>query len=297
MKNIETNTSAKNLFLAYRMVFEYFELFQFAPNIEEIHRFLTIKQTRDEVKSYLTRLLNDGVIKSEVVDGNPIYFLQKSSHLSRVRENRLRYSEDKITKAFDVIRKLSIFPSIVFVGLTGSVSMRNARQNDDIDYFIITKKKTLFTTRMLIMGMLYLLGVRRARGNKKSNNKICVNMLFDGSDILIPKKKQSYFTAHELLHMLPLLNREGEYQKLLNQNNWTNGFFPNIKNTGIQYKHISYNSSKISIFNIFLYGEKFFHFIQKKIIEKHTTGEYITDKQLWFFPRDISKKLPKRFTI
>ena len=121
-------------------------------------------------------------------------------------------------------------------------------------------------------------------------------MLFDGSDILIPKQKQSYFTAHELLHMIPLLSRGGEYQKLLTQNNWASLLFPNAENTRIQYKHINYNDSKKSIYNIFLFGEKLLRFIQKKIIAKHTTGEYITDTQLWFFPRDIAEKLPAKFT-
>ena len=76
---------------------------------------------------------------------------------SRSQLQREKYSESKLQIAKRASKLISKVPTVLFVGITGSLAMMNADKDSDIDLIIITKRNTLWTTRMLVYGILLAL--------------------------------------------------------------------------------------------------------------------------------------------
>ena len=87
--------------------------------------------------------------------------------------------------------------------------MDNADKQDDIDFFIITAKGTMWTTRLCSAFLLSAAGLRRTPNQKQVANKICLNMFMQEGDLSLPASERDLFSAHEVLQMVPLWEREG----------------------------------------------------------------------------------------
>src|SRR3989344_7710141 len=225
------------------------------------------------------------------------------------------------------VKLLSLVPPVKLVGLSGSVAMLNADEDNDIDLFIITAKNRLWTGRFIILILAQLLGLRRRRedntgkdehvagGNPLTDsgvqykNKVCLNLFFDEKNLKIPKFKQTEYVAHEVLQMKPLIQKDDIYLRFIDPNKWVFDIFPNSK-IKFQSSNIESNrkrkvqiNSVILILNlicnldfviwIFNMVESILKNLQLKLITQHQTSEIVTDFQLWFHPDDFEKKLKK----
>lgn len=186
------------------------------------------------------------------------------------------------------IKLLKAIPFILLVGLSGSAAMQSAKKNDDIDLFIITAPNRLWTARFIAIICAKLCGIHRRRKDKHINSKVCLNLFFDAHDGLsIPAHKRTFYVAHELLQMKPLINKHRIYGRFLEANKWVGKFFPNGKSKILNFS-ISNKSGQIDWF------EKWARKLQLHFINKHKTTETVTDTQLWFFPDDFELKIRSR---
>jgi len=213
------------------------------------------------------------------------------------------------------LKILSFFPQIKLIGLSGSLAMMNAGKNDDIDLFIITAKKRLFTGRIIALFLAEVLGLRKKfRKNKKSpkifrfypmkadladlSEKVCLNLFFDESDLAVPEFKRNEYVAHEVLQMKPIINKDSAYEKFLKANSWVFEIFPNAREVvSIKYKVLSIKKKK-SLNTGYLILNTFFNKIEQSLkvfqlhlINHHRTTEIITNTQLWFHPEDFREKM------
>ncbi len=86
-------------------------------------------------------------------------------------------------------RYLSFVPTVQFIGISGGLAMLDAEEQDDIDFFVIVKRKTIFITRIWILGILQMLKLRRTRTDSNPADKICVNFILDEDKLNFSKKK------------------------------------------------------------------------------------------------------------
>ena len=96
---------------------------------------------------------------------NPIrgyYFLPGRASLVKLRQQRAKFSQRKWQIASQVGKKLSRFPTIAAVFVTGALAMNNSPADDDIDLMMVTYPNTLWLTRFLMN--LYLHRIRRYPG-------------------------------------------------------------------------------------------------------------------------------------
>lgn len=259
-------------------VIKYFSFFAYKPTFKEIHTFLQAKIDENELKRELKRLKYTP----------PQYSIKRK--ISKRKLENWRYRT--------YIKLLSLFPQIKLVGLSGSISMMNANEDDDIDLFIITAKNRLFTGRFIALVFAQILGLRRSR-NTHSANKVCLNLFFDESDLRVPKFKQTEFVGHEVLQMKPVIVKDNIYERFLEANLWVFMFFPNarenlefrIQNSEIKNKVVNYkliHNSKLIILNFGWIIESILKNIQLTFINRHRTTEIITNTQLWFHPNDYN---------
>jgi len=277
-------------------VLKYFSFFAYQPTLEEIHTFLPVKIDKNKLKytppQYSIRKIKDQ--KSKIKN-------------SKKKLNSWRFRT--------YIKLISLFPQIKLVGLSGSISMMNAKEDDDIDLFIITAKNRLFTGRLITLILAQLFGLRRNRETRESfnnetmkqlnnvfRNKVCLNLFFDESNLKVPKFKQTEFVGHEVLQMKPIMIKGDIYERFLKANPWVQAIFPN--STWIISKikdQRSKTSSKLKslkfkpVFDICALTFDLFERLAKNFqltsINRHRTTEIITSTQLWFHPDDFEKKI------
>ncbi|QQG44249.1 MAG: hypothetical protein HYW86_05340 [Candidatus Roizmanbacteria bacterium] len=282
-------------------VLEYFARFSYPPSLEELFMFFPLKTTLKILGPRLKKMEKKGTIIVKKIENNNKYTIPPYSIHFNKSIVRTACSSNKLKKISPYVKSLSMFPQIKLVGLSGSLAMNNAKGDDDLDLFIITDKRRLWTGRFIALGLAQVMGIRRPRGVRQAKDKVCLNLFFDEGELRIPKAKQTNFVAHELLQMKPLVAKDGIYKKLLKANSWVFDIFPNSfdivryrKKFQISNFKFQIKKKRISLPGVRQVGdlvEKILGMVQKIYIRRHQTTELITQKQLWFFPEDFEKRL------
>ena len=147
---------------------------------------------------------------------------------SETRLQREKYSQKKLKIAQKAVMLISKVPTVLFVGVTGSLAMMNADKNSDIDLLIITRKNMLWTTRALVYGILLVMGYQlRKPEQENEKDKLCLNMWLDETSLVWDKKDRNIYTAHEIAQIVPLINKNNIYERFLYKNIWIISYWPN----------------------------------------------------------------------
>jgi len=289
-------------------VIKYFAIFGYNPSFNDIYTFFPEKISKKQLKTLIKAkkytlpeypiTSQKSKVKSQnlnsKVKNNNITIEQYNNFLNKQRISKIKLSSFRF-KLY--IKLLSFFPQIKLIGLSGSIAMMNASEDDDIDLFIITAKNRLWTGRFLAVTIAYLMGLKRQKGRHIAPNKVCLNLFFDEADLTVPRFKQTEFVGHEVLQMKPIINKNQTYEKFLNANRWILSFFPNALKDyhrlgltdlhGYPRKSVIQNLWK----SIGWIIELLFKNLQLTLINRHKTSEIITKNQLWFHPVDFGKKI------
>lgn len=217
------------------------------------------------------------------------YCLEDRKKIISKRINLEKYVNKKYVIAKKICSILSVIPTILLVGISGGLAMGNVKKGDDIDLFIIAKNNTLWSTRLAVLLLLGVMGVRRSKDTVDVADKICVNMIVTVDGMGVPLKKQNLFTAHEVAQMKPLFVRTDTYQRFLEANSWAGKFLPNA------LARMKNEESRIKEKTKFMVLE----FLSKKLqlwyMKKHVTSEVVSDTILAFHPKDYTKSVLKKY--
>src|SRR3989344_5441279 len=195
-----------------------------------------VRQTRKYAAYFHSHLDNEGLhhwlISEKIVSKKRLArFPQKLSkrQLHDIQIHQ-KISKLKIEKAKHIARFLSFFPTIILIAVTGSLAVDNARVDDDLDFFIITRADTLWLTRLIAIPLISIFFKRRkpfaipacrqarrhspflpAGRHGAIRDSVCLNLWLDESALAVPESKRSLYTAHEVLQAKPLFDRGGTY--------------------------------------------------------------------------------------
>lgn len=267
----------------------YSDIFSYPLTKEELWRYLSYaKSIRYTEFEQNLQLLQD-IISAQ----KGYYFLTGRDDVVVRREKYFRESKRKLKKAERVAPLLSLLPTVLFIGVSGSVAMRNSNRTDDIDLFIITRKNTLWVTRLLTL--LLLRGKRRGRDTRAAKDAFCVNMFLDERSLPLARKRRNLYTAHEVVRMVPLFEREGTYIKFLKKNMWVKDYLPNsvvikkLSNKVIKANDIELlNYSMTQLLSLLEFLAKH---LQLWYMKGHRTTEDISDTLLAFHPFDYQSRV------
>lgn len=259
----------------------YHEIFDYPLTKDEIHKYLIGKKASTlNVKKELKNLVKKNLIGEQ----QGFYFLNKKLIIVKTRSKRVNYSKHKLQKAYLYSKILKIVPTIRFLAISGALAMENSHKDDDIDFFIITKKDTLWTTRFFANILLW--PFKRDPHGKNVSDRACLNMFLDESALKI--KEQNIYTAHEIAQMKLLWDRGGTYQKLIKANEWVKKYLPNWKVEG----RGPYSNKKLPATNYILQSvEKLLRIFQLSYMRSKITAEKIGDKQLFFHSHELGKTI------
>lgn len=277
----------------------YADIFEYPLKEEEVELWVTGKN--EDSPASQARALRAGIKRANgvIAHKNSFMFLKGRDWFLELRHQREIFSQKKIAIAESIASFLKRTPTIKLIGVSGSVAMVNADEDDDIDLFIITSRNSLWLTRLLATIIVDLLGKRRRPNDTYVADKICLNMFVDEDSLATSKDRQNLYTAHEVCQLKVLYDRDNTHQKFLAANVWVRKFLPN----GIDIKILRYKDTKskekkspnilisqyLSILNWLA------KHLQLLYMKRHRTHEFVTDHCLFFHPKDYTQDILSAF--
>jgi len=278
----------------------YADIFDYPLTVFEIHKWLIGRKANlRQVESALGRLVKSSKLKVQ----NGHYFLSGRESLPLKRLRRERQSKEYLKKAQLIAQFLKIIPTIKLVGISGGLALNNTSKTDDIDLFVITSKKRLWISRLLILSLLSLTGQRRKAiySKRQAAGKLCLNTILE-EDCLEQSNKDIYL-AHEVLQMKALWQRNDISSKYLLDNDWVFKFLPNwISDARLTIKDLrltrkNYKSKIINHKSLFDYVENLAKWWQLKIMQQPKGMERIAEGALYFHPKDYRLTVLQEYNL
>lgn len=225
--------------------------------------------------------------KDTIIQRSGYYYTEGKDGLIFKRLLRKRVSNKKLLIAKKAANYLRFIPSIRMVAITGSLAMENSSPESDIDFLIITKKGSLWLTRILVYGILKLanIGVRKA-ADKHEEDRLCLNMWMDESDLVWPKQQRNLYSAHEIAQIKPLVDKMNTYDIFLQKNKWILDFWPNA--VSISKKSV-FSPIKSKEWSVLKLAESIAFRFQVKYMRGKITREVVSKTRGIFHPQDWSK--------
>jgi hypothetical protein len=208
-----SRTRLNDLERAIYSTIAYRDMFDFAPTLEEIHRFLHwVRCDRADV----ARALGQAPLSSQIATDGAFYALRDRAHLVALRPDRQELLQRVWPLTLRYGRYLANLPHVRMVGITGSVAARNVKADYDIDFMVLTEAGTMWRTRALARVSAVV--------DAKFGGKLCPNFFLSMAAMSLDRR--SLYDAHELAQLVPIYGRD-VYDQLRRANGWTDAFLPN----------------------------------------------------------------------
>lgn len=271
----------------------YSDIFDFPLQQAELWRYLFTQQAMSYV-SFLQALQH--LMPKYVLKVRNFYCLVGRAELIQLRWQRAKFSRQKLKTAQKIAKIIALLPSVLLIGLSGSLAMNNADSQDDIDFFIITKANTLWLSRCLILVMLQILNKRRRRQQNKANNKICLNMLIDETNLSLQESAKDLYSSHEVIQMKPLIIKQDIYRQFLSANNWIMNFLPNtLAAKKLNSSFIHTNSKQSWSSKLLCYCESLARHAQIYYMRQHLGKEKVAAHFIAFHPKNYRGFVLQKF--
>lgn len=269
----------------------YSDVFDYPLTADEVWRGM-IECSNATMKQCHKILTRSKLIKEK--DG--FYFINWRKNIVDIRKVRQKIAPEKLIIAKRTARIISLIPTVRFVGLSGALAVKNADENDDIDFFIATTPGLVWTTRFFVTVLLDLLMVRRHPGDLDVKNKICPNMFISVDYLTIPKRERDLYSAHEVVQLMPLSDKNNIYQKFISDNDWVEKFLPNAcRSIKYQVSSIRYGKIYKILINLFLPLEIFLMNLQLWYMRSRRTREVVSRNAIRFHPRDVHDRVLHKY--
>jgi len=264
----------------------YASIFQYPMTRRELFRWVS---TSKQISQHsLHEALQTLIKKGKVTHITPFFMLPGHKFHIGIHAQRLVYSQEKWKKAHRIARILHFVPTVVYVGVTGSLAMNNANHDDDIDLCIVSAKGTVWITRFLVTLLVEVFAKRRHPMATHVKDAICLNMFLSEQALEISEEERDEYIAHELLQMIPLWERKGIEKKWLLNNQWVKQYYyvAYHERLRLRVRRIKQHKQWESFFR---YLEQPARCLQLHYMKKRRTTEVVTDTIIRFHPKDMRR--------
>ena len=217
-----------NLEKAILRTLAFFDVFDYPLTLVEIHKWLYQPDQSYQLLD-IYRALENGNLKTKVSSYNGFYFLPSRQDIVRTRLNRYTIAEKKFKIALKAAWFLRFVASVRMIAVCNNVGYNNGSKDSDIDFFIIVKQGRLWWSRLAITLMTHFLGIRRH--GVKIVDRVCLSF-YTATDHLnlsdISLKPIDPYLIYWFATLAPIYNRHKTYEEFLKNNNWLQGYLPNL---------------------------------------------------------------------
>jgi hypothetical protein len=191
----------------------YASLFDYPLTLDQLHRSLiSSRLTPDEIVS-----IYDGSARLRTIVGDRDGFFFPAGRFDLVAERRRRESRSRafLARHARLLRWICLLPFTRMIALSGSVAHLNLEEGGDLDLFIVTRGRHVWTVTVAMILLTRLLGVRRV---------VCANFVMSDAHLVL--EQQDLFTANQILHLRPLIGGE-VFEGFVAANPFVKKIYPN----------------------------------------------------------------------
>ena len=193
----------------------YASLFDYPLTLEQLHESLVgIRANTETIASWwrTSELLQAAV---EYRDG--LFFPSGRGDLIATRARREAVSRDLLERDQRILSLVSRMPFVRMVALSGSLAHLNAEGSADLDLFVITAPKRVWSVTLAVLMLSKLSGWRK---------HLCLNYVV--SERAMKIVPEDLFTANQIIHLRPVFG-DTVFERFVKANGFVRTHYPNFE--------------------------------------------------------------------
>ena len=197
----------------------YASLFDYPLTLAQLRQTL-IEST--QTPSQILRTFDESSALQSAIEYRDGFFYPRGQHLL-VGERRHREARSRglLRRYRPLLAVITALPYVRMVALSGSIAHLNLDGSGDLDLFIVTRGRHVWSVTVAVVALAKLLGQRRL---------LCANFVV--SDERLAFDQPDLFTASQIIHLKPLVGQD-VYRQLLDANPFVLRLYPNFHATNV----------------------------------------------------------------
>ena len=160
------------------------------------------------------------LLQATIEHHDGLYFPAGRSDLVATRSRREAVSREQLDHDRRILSLVANMPFVRMVALSGSLAHLNAEGSADLDLFVITAPKRVWSVTVATVVLSKLLGWRR---------RLCMNYVVSERALAI--EPRDLFSANQIIHLRPLMGHK-VFERFVASNGFVREFYPNFELTG-----------------------------------------------------------------
>jgi hypothetical protein len=193
----------------------YASLFDYPLTLEQLHQ--TLLESDQTIQQILATYTSSEMLQTmvEYREG----FLFPRGRRALLSERRLREARSCafLSRHRRLLRLVCALPYVRMVALSGSIAHLNLEGDGDLDLFIVTRGRRVWSVTVAVLILAKLMRQRRT---------VCANFVVADSQLTL--EQQDLFTANQVIHLKPLVGQD-VFRELLAANPFVARFYPNFQ--------------------------------------------------------------------
>lgn len=198
----------------------YFDIFEHPLTREELYRSLWKDESGVSSADFVNTI--DKLAHQKVVGQKwGYYFLPQREAIVETRRRRTLIVERKMKIAQRAIKKMRWIPFIRAVFVCNTLGIQIAREESDVDIFIVTEKGRIWFVRFCALVLFALLGMRAGYG--RTRDKICLSFFAtrDALDMsVLQLGEPDIYLVYWLSSLVPVYDPCHLYDEVQKANQW-----------------------------------------------------------------------------
>jgi hypothetical protein len=192
----------------------YASLFDYPLTLGQLRQ--TLIESTQTPSEVLAAYNGSNALQGAIEFRDGFFFPRGRADLIDERRRRETRSRSFLRRHRAILQLVSALPYVRMVALSGSIAHLNLEGTGDLDLFIVTRGRRVWSTTVATVVLAKLLRRRRI---------VCANFVV--ADTRLVLEQQDLFAASQVIHLKPLIGRD-VFRELLDRNPFVFRFYPNF---------------------------------------------------------------------
>jgi hypothetical protein len=195
----------------------YASLFEYPLTLAQLRQ--TLIESLQTPTEILRTYAGSATLQASVEHRDGFFFPRGRYELVHERRRREARSRRFLGRHRLLLALIAAMPYVRMVALSGSIAHLNLDGGGDLDLFIVTRGRRVWSVTVAVLVLAKLLRQRRL---------LCANFVV--SDERLALEQQDLFTASQIIHLKPLSGQD-VYRRLVAANPFVTSYYPNFHAT------------------------------------------------------------------
>jgi hypothetical protein len=193
----------------------YASLFDYPLTLQQVHQ--TLLESEQTTQEILAIYASSKMLQAIVEYREGFFFPRGRGDLLTERCLREARSCAFLARHRRLLAFVCALPYVRMVALSGSIAHLNLEGDGDLDLFIVTRGRRVWSVTVAVLILARLMRQRRI---------VCANFVIADSQLAL--EQQDLFTANQVIHLRPLVGAS-LFKELLSANPFVARFYPNFE--------------------------------------------------------------------